>query len=96
MQLMSPHEPLLVTALAQVPLPEVLEADQRLAIERDQWKIVAAVEPLVKQLIADPDHSYIKDKYRRPPERSLEEVPYLVTEVLTRSLPLPIATRGAT
>lgn len=36
--------------------------------ERDQWKIVAAVEPLVKQLIANPDRSWIKDKYRRPPE----------------------------
>jgi predicted metal-dependent enzyme (double-stranded beta helix superfamily) len=36
--------------------------------ERDQWKVVAAVEPLVRQLIANPDRSWIKEKYRRPPE----------------------------
>ena len=36
--------------------------------ERDQWKIVAAVEPLLQQLIASADKSWIKDKYRRPPE----------------------------
>ena len=28
--------------------------------ERDRWKVVAAVEPLVKQLIADPDRSWLK------------------------------------
>ena len=44
------------------------ELEGIVAAERDQWRIVAAVEPLVKQLIANPDHSYIKDKYRRPPE----------------------------
>jgi len=36
--------------------------------ERDQWKIVAAVEPLVQQLIASPDRGWLQDKYRRPPE----------------------------
>ena len=36
--------------------------------ERDQWKIVAAVEPLVQQLIANPDRGWLQDKYRRPPE----------------------------
>jgi 3-mercaptopropionate dioxygenase len=36
--------------------------------ESDQWKIVGAVEPLMQQLIADPDRTWLKDKYRRPPE----------------------------
>jgi predicted metal-dependent enzyme (double-stranded beta helix superfamily) len=36
--------------------------------ERDQWKIVAAVEPLMRELIVSPDRGWLKDKYRRPPE----------------------------
>lgn len=36
--------------------------------ERDQWKIVAAVEPLLKQLVTSSDRGWLKDKYRRPPE----------------------------
>jgi len=36
--------------------------------ERDQWKVVAEVETLMKQLIASPDRGWLKDKYRRPPE----------------------------
>ena len=36
--------------------------------ERDQWKIVKAVEPLLQQLITSPDRGWLKDKYRRPPE----------------------------
>ena len=36
--------------------------------ERDPWKIVAAVEPLMRQLVANPDRGWLKDKYRRPPE----------------------------
>lgn len=38
------------------------------AHERDQWKVVAEVEQLTKQLIANPDKGWLKDKYRRPPE----------------------------
>ncbi len=38
------------------------------ARETDQWKVVAAVEPLMKQLIAAPQRGWLKDRYRRPPE----------------------------
>lgn len=36
--------------------------------ERNQWKIVPAVEALLRQFIASPDRGWLKDKYRRPPE----------------------------
>lgn len=35
--------------------------------EPDQWKIVGAVEPLMKRLIASEDLSWLKDEYRKPP-----------------------------
>jgi predicted metal-dependent enzyme (double-stranded beta helix superfamily) len=38
------------------------------ARERDQWKVVAEVETLMKALIASPDRGWLKDRYRRPPE----------------------------
>jgi predicted metal-dependent enzyme (double-stranded beta helix superfamily) len=38
-----------------------------MAREHDQWKIVGAVEPLMKKLVTSDDLSWIKDRYRRPP-----------------------------
>lgn len=37
------------------------------AAERDQWKIVAQVEPLVQRLVTSEDFSWLKEEYRRPP-----------------------------
>jgi predicted metal-dependent enzyme (double-stranded beta helix superfamily) len=37
------------------------------AAERDQWKIVARVEPLVERLVRSSDLSWLKDEYRQPP-----------------------------
>lgn len=36
--------------------------------ERDQWKIVKAVEPLMQRLITSPDRGWLKDEYRLPPQ----------------------------
>lgn len=38
------------------------------AAERDQWKIVAQLEPLVERLVTSEDISWLKDEYRQPPE----------------------------
>lgn len=35
--------------------------------ESDQWKIVGAVEPLMKKLVASDDLSWLKPEYRKPP-----------------------------
>ncbi len=37
------------------------------AAETDQWKIVGAVEPLVKQLVTGEDLSWLKPEYWNPP-----------------------------
>jgi predicted metal-dependent enzyme (double-stranded beta helix superfamily) len=35
--------------------------------ERDQWKIVAGVEPLVQRLVTSEDLGWLKPEYRQPP-----------------------------
>jgi predicted metal-dependent enzyme (double-stranded beta helix superfamily) len=37
------------------------------AAEKDQWKIVAQVEPLMHKLVTSEDLSWVKDEYRKPP-----------------------------
>ncbi|HJU23555.1 MAG TPA: cysteine dioxygenase family protein [Casimicrobiaceae bacterium] len=45
----------------------VHDLEATVAAERDQWKIVERVEPLVERLVASTDTSWLKDAYRRPP-----------------------------
>lgn len=35
--------------------------------ERDPWKIVESIEPLVERLVTSTDSSWLKEQYRRPP-----------------------------
>lgn len=37
------------------------------AVERDQWRIVSHVEPLVQRLVTSADLGWLKDEYREPP-----------------------------
>lgn len=36
--------------------------------ERDQWRLVARVEPLVGRLVVSTDLTWLKDEYRQPPK----------------------------
>jgi len=39
--------------------------------ERDQWKIVASVEPLVQRLVTSHDLTWLKAAYREPPKNKI-------------------------
>jgi predicted metal-dependent enzyme (double-stranded beta helix superfamily) len=43
------------------------ELEGIVAREKDQWKIVGQVEPLLKELVTSSDRSWIKDSYWNPP-----------------------------
>lgn len=44
------------------------QLEEIVAAERDQWKIVARVEPLVERLVTSTDLSWLKSEYRQPPK----------------------------
>lgn len=46
----------------------ISELERTVSEERDQWKIVARVEPLVEHLITSDDLSWLKNEYRQPPK----------------------------
>jgi len=46
----------------------IRDLEATVAAERDQWKIVASVEPLVQRLVTSDDLSWLKPEYREPPK----------------------------
>jgi predicted metal-dependent enzyme (double-stranded beta helix superfamily) len=45
----------------------IQDVEAIVASERDQWQIVAQVEPLLERLVTGDDLSWLKDQYRQPP-----------------------------
>lgn len=44
----------------------IRDLENVVAAERDQWKIVARVEPLLERLVTSEDVSWLKDEFRQP------------------------------